>query len=766
MSEFESLQRVLNGVVEHQSQYVKKLDDEPRPAEPPVDGPRLPRHDSLPNSAESSPVHKKLVASQPTSPAMSNASSTSSNKRTSFDTRLMTGFYEACVSKLVEQEPKWNENWQSNEYPFELSKKNKIYELFKNHIKVNSEQCILIQNFDYSDLLAFESFLQSLKYDGLSSITKYKHYLESRDLNKINLDLVILHEKYGLIVVDTKESDYLDNKRRTKIKTHLSQVRYCFENLAKLINEAKGLHGAELVKLPVVEVLALPNIYERPRPSTPSDKNKPTADKNHTSKPRDLSYLIKSDLEDFSKWWNENIVEKHVEQPTIDKKTRIGSYTNLLSLINCVRNNLVIPVVSEEVDERKKEHDEKKKESDEKKKERDEHDEKPKGDESKTKSDDSETGKYRYNVCAEFFHEKHERLRTLSKVCLVSNDKDKIRRAVGLQILWVLLNDAQKKLSVVTTDKAYYEDYFQKQRKLYNTTLNNVRFYSDMQSCPDTTEAHTLRKDNEMWMFVVEASMLNEVFERTKDFNAYWIFAHEANREQLKEKLAKHKEVKSADLDELSEIDRALLDTKPWMSDLKLKFPLRLQCDLLVIGDIIAPNQSKMLNEYLKDSVQSKYYQPISKKLRSVKYLRGGAIENIRQVLKMHDQIQAKIIILHVGDEDIFKTRNAQTTIEYIKELTSLVKEYCPKSFVVLSTLMRRMSKSENILSQEVNKGIINFCKQSKDTANYFYMLNNHFNPDFHTFEGKVLSNKGLRLYVDNILFVVDYFYVKKNKQN
>jgi len=330
------------------------------------------------------------------------------------------------------------------------------------------------------------------------------------------------------------------------------------------------------------------------------------------------------------------------------------------------------------------------------------------------------------------------------------------------------LNDAQKKLSVVTADKAYYEEYFQKQRRLYNTTLNNVRFYSDMQSCPDTTEAHTLRKDNEMWMFAVEASMLNEVFERTKDFNAYWIFAHtsEANREQLKEKLAKHKEVKSADLDELSEMDRALLDTKPWMSDLKLKFPLRLQCDLLLIGDIIAPNQSKMLNEYLKDSVQSKYYQPISKKLRSVKYLRGGAIENIRQVLKMHDQIQAKIIILHVGDEDIFKTRNAQTTIEYIKELTSLVKEYCPKSFVVLSTLMRRMSKSENILSQEVNKGIINFCKQSKDTANYFYMLNNHFNPDYHTFEGKTLSNKGLRLYVDNILFVVDYFYVKKNKQN
>jgi hypothetical protein len=754
---------------------VKTIDDEPRPAEPPVDAPRLPRHDSLPNSVESSPTHKKLVASQPTSPALSSVSSTSSNKRSSFDTRLMRGFYEACVSKFVEQEKTWNENWQSDEYPLELSKKNKIYELFRTYIKTNNEQCVMIQNFDYSDLQAFESFLQSLKYDGLNSINKYKHYLESRDLNRINLDLVILHEKYGLIVVDTKESDYLDNKRRMKIKSHLTQVRYCFENLNKLVNDAKGLHGSETVKLPVIEVLALPNIHERPRPSpTPMDKaGKQPTDKYH-SKHREMTYLVKSDLDDFGKWWSDNIADKHVEQATVDKKTRLSSYTNMLSLINCVRNNLVIPVVSEEIDEkhddkrkehhdkeRKEQHDDKTKEQD---RERKEHDDKPKSSEEpkSTKPDGSE---YRYNVCAEFFHEKHERLRTLSKVCLSSNDKDKIRRCVSLQILWVLLNDAQKKLSVVTADKAYYEEYFQKQRRLYNTTLNNVRFYSDMQSCPDTTEAHTLRKDNEMWLFVSEASMLNDVFERTKDLPSYWIFAHEAKKEQLSEKLQKYSDIKSADLDELSEMDRALVDTKPWVNDLKLKFPLRLTCDLLVIGDIVAQNQVKMLNEYLKDSVQSKYYQPISKKLRSVKYLRGGSIENIRQVLKMHDQIQSKIVLLHVGDEEIFKTRNAQATVDHIKELTSLIKEYCPKSFVVLSTLMRRMSKSENLLSQEVNKGVISFCKQSKDTSNLHYMLNNHFNPDYHTYEGKVLSNKGLRLYVDNILFVVDYFYVKKNKQ-
>jgi hypothetical protein len=248
---------------------------------------------------------------------------------------------------------------------------------------------------------------------------------------------------------------------------------------------------------------------------------------------------------------------------------------------------------------------------------------------------------------------------------------------------------------------------------------------------------------------------------------SYWIFVQEPERRLLDEQLAKRGgEVKYADLDEQSEMDRALADTKPWLADLKLKFPIRLQTDLLVIGDVVQQNQTKVLNDYLRDSLQTKYYQPLSNRLRSVKYLRGASAEYLRQSLKMHDQIQAKIVLLHVGDEDLHKSRNSQATVEQIKELTAIIKEYCPKSFVVISTLMRRYSKTETQLVNEVNKGIIDFCKKSKDTSNYHYMLNNHFNPDYHTYECKQLNNKGLKLYVDNILFVVDYFYVRKNKQN
>jgi hypothetical protein len=121
---------------------------------------------------------------------------------------------------------------------------------------------------------------------------------------------------------------------------------------------------------------------------------------------------------------------------------------------------------------------------------------------------------------------------------------------------------------------------------------------------------------------------------------------------------------------------------------------------------------------------------------------------------------------MHVGDEDLFKTRNSVTTIERVKELTTLVREYCPKSFIALSSLMRRMSRTENSVTNEVNKGIVKFCKQTKDNLNCFYMMNNHFEPDYHTQGGRLLNNKGLKLYVENILFVVDYFLIKNNKKH
>ena len=155
-----------------------------------------------------------------------------------------------------------------------------------------------------------------------------------------------------------------------------------------------------------------------------------------------------------------------------------------------------------------------------------------------------------------------------------------------------------------------------------------------------------------------------------------------------------------------------------------------------------------------------------AKRLKTIKFIRGGTIENIRTSIKMHDSIQAQVVLMHVGDDDIFKSRNSQTTVDHVKELTHLVKQYCPKSFIILSTLMRRVSKTENVVINEVNKGIIQFCKQARDSSNAFYMLNNHFDPEYHTYEGRVLSSKGLKLYVDNILFVVDYFLVKNNKQH
>jgi hypothetical protein len=221
-----------------------------------------------------------------------------------------------------------------------------------------------------------------------------------------------------------------------------------------------------------------------------------------------------------------------------------------LSVLHAVRNNLIIPTVNEELDtrvvekklskkvekkeeEEKKRRDEEKKPSDEDKKRSDEEkkpsdEDKKHSDEDKKRSDDEkkhikifekeegEEDNKRFNICAEFFHERHEKLRALSKVCLASDDKDMLRRTVSMQILWVLLNDTQKKLSVVTADKAYYEEYFSKQRRLYNTSLNNVRFYSDMQSCADTTESHTLRKDNDVWLFVTDASHVADVFEKSK----------------------------------------------------------------------------------------------------------------------------------------------------------------------------------------------------------------------------------------------------------
>lgn len=228
------------------------------------------------------------------------------------------------------------------------------------------------------------------------------------------------------------------------------------------------------------------------------------------------------------------------------------------------------------------------------------------------------------------------------------------------------------------------------------------------------------------------------------------------------------------------------------MSQMRIKLPMRLQCDLLIVGDLIGPIQLKYLYKNLKSTSvlnqthayqmrhdgqqqqqhqqQQQQYQQLkfnpSKRFRSVKFIRGGTIENLRNALKMHDSIQAPVVFMHVGDEDLFKNRQSMTTIERIKELGTLVREYCPKSFIALSTLMRRQSRTENSVISEVNKGMMSFCKQTKDSLNCYYMLNNHFEPDYHTQSGRVLTSKGLKLFADNLLFTVDHFLIRNNKQH
>jgi hypothetical protein len=345
-------------------------------------------------------------------------------------------------------------------------------------------------------------------------------------------------------------------------------------------------------------------------------------------------------------------------------------------------------------------------------------------------------------------------------------------------------------------NKPYYEEFFSQQRKMHSN-LNNVRFYTDLNACvvnPGQAASHS-KKDNEMWIFDSQLNgPLKDVLERAKELSAFWVFTGEY--EQVEQQYRQELDALNVKRVNLDSSSSEVSETKPWASGLgcgrSLKMPMRLQCDLLVIGDLVSVSQLKMFYRHLSSQSvanQTTHYQldrnghyPTggnnqqqqqyqlhfnpSKKLKSVKFIRGGTIDNLRTALQMHDSIRAPVVLMHVGDEDVFKTRNSTTTVDRIKEMTSLVREYCPDSFVVLSTLMRRMSKSENTVTNDVNKGIVQFCKQTRDTTNVHFMLNNNLDPDYHTYEGRSLSHKGFRVFVENLLFVVDYFLIRKNKQN
>jgi len=734
-----------------------------------------------------------------------------------YDLTIMSKFYESCVGKMKEQMPKWQPtewiqsqpmpqhlSWeQKNEWsnPMVISQKQKVYEAFARLARETGEPMILMPNFDYGDIINFERFLQALKQDGVNAIGKYKQYLNNKDMRKFEVDLVAIHPRYGVLLVEVKDCDHLDNKRRSRARVQLNHARSCFESMGRLIIEAKGWAMNE-AQIPVTEIIAVPNVQERQmtnqsqqqQPLLQTQNENPNQSATSTSsksgrQSRVLQYLIKSDLEtqqEFTKWWTRTIVEPIIQRKQQqDQEGKPNKFDSslmnwMLGLINCIRNNSIMPVVYPETDAEANGLYQQQQQQQQQQPDQPE----------PTSESSLLAHQPALNVHGEFLTSAHESVRSTLKCMLVSRDSEKIRKAICLQTLWLMLNDSQKKISVLCSEmnKQYYEEFFARQRKLYNN-FHNVRFYTDLQSCAVNAQ-NTLKKDNEIWFFdsAINGS-LSDVMERVKNLNAFWVFTtQEEALNQYRSEL-QSLNVRSVSLDERSHVQETKETPMPWLSGKSIKLPLRLQSDLLIIGDIIGTNQLRQLYRHLKSTVvtnQSSHYQNTqshshhynqypqqqhlnfnpAKKFKSVKFIRGGTIDNLRNSLKMHDSIQSQVILLHVGDEDLFKTRHSVTTIERIKELATLVKEYCPKSFVVISTLMRRMSRTENGVTSEVNKGITNFCKQTRDTLNCYYMLNNHFEPDYHTQEGRILNNKGLKLYVDNLLFCVDYFLVKNNKQH
>lgn len=700
-----------------------------------------------------------------------------------------------------------------------FSSKQRLYEAFETLARETGEPMVLMPNFDYGDILNFERFLQALKQDGVNAIGKYKLYLNNKDMRKFEVDMVIVHPRFGVMLFEVKDCDHLDNKRRSRAKAQLSSARSCFESMGRLIAESKGWTHAE-ARIKCSDFIVLPMVQERPvfTPRTTQNLNQSlnqTSSSTSSDKgriPRQMTYMIKSDLSssiEFAKWWTKFVVEPKMEQDKLMieqnkvNKFDLNCMNYMLGLIHCVRHNSIMPVVYPETDMGENFTMNKPEEI----KEEIMTEELIKTEETLEKENLMEKiEKLQFtpalNVHGEFFEMEHESVRSLSKVLIASKDSEKIRKTICLQTLWFLLNDSQKKISVVCSElnKAYYEEFFSRQRKLYNN-LNNVRFYSNLSACA-VDGLHTMKNNGETWFFDASVDFkMVDIMERIKGLTNFWIFTTEEEKIMEFKTILEEMNVKMAKLD--ADLTRKMTEmnlekntdiySMPWLSGKSMKFPLRLQCDLLVIGDLIGLTQLKSLYRYLKSTHITNYttqttthdrnhrndrdHQPKqqqlnfnpTKKFRSVKFIRGGTIDNLRNSLKMHDSIQAQVVMMHVGDEDLFKSRNSLTTVERVKELVTLVKEYCPKSFTVVSNLMKRMSRTENVNTNEVNKGIAKFfkeAKEAKEMSHIVYMQNSHMEPEYHTQEGgRALNNKGLRMYVDNFLHTVDYYMIKNHKQ-
>lgn len=758
-----------------------------------------------------------------------------------FDLTQMSKFYAACVGKFKETHPEFHANkWaekkegklsQKQDMPMSMvfSSKQRLYEAFQTLAMETGEPMIIMPSFDYGDIVNFERFLQALKLDGVNAIGKYKHYLNNKDMRKFEVDLVVVHPKHGVMLFEVKDCDHMDNKRRLRAKYQLRNARQCFESMGHLIAEAKGWSQSE-AHLKCTEYIVLPNVVERPMPFMPKQNLNQSMNQTTSSMasstgkvPRQMTYIIKSDMAskmDFSKWFTEHVVEPKMEQERImEEQNKVNKFDHhalnfMLGLINCVRNNSIMPVVYPEIDMGEHLVNNKPEAEEDSKKEEGEIVESEsvveEGEQKEKLMEKIEKMQFQpaLNVHAEFFQAEHEAVRSLSKVCVVSNDSEKVRKTICLQTLWFLLNDSQKKISVICSElnKAYYEEFFSRQRKLYNN-LNNVRFYSNLSSCAVAEGQHTLRLSGEIWFFddSVEGTF-TEIVERVKELNSFWIFTTEENKvkefmPQLDEMSVKYAMLDTDMEKKMKEMDMGVdseVCSMPWLSGKSMKLPMKLHCDLLVIGDLICLTQLKSLYKYLKSAKVINYnetpekskdqhknsnnhrsnnyqqeqkmyelkFNP-SKKFRSVKFIRGGSIDNLRSSLKMHDSIQANVVLMHIGDDDLFRSHNSQTTVERVKELTTLVKEYCPKAFTVISHLLKRVSRTDNTNANDVNKGIAKFCKENKEMVNLIHMNNMHLEPEYHTTDGgHVLNNKGLRMYVDNFLYNVDHFLIRNHKQH
>lgn len=274
---------------------------------------------------------------------------------------------------------------------------------------------------------------------------------------------------------------------------------------------------------------------------------------------------------------------------------------SLIALTNCIRANAILPVVypssDSTIDEREmalRKREESEKKGEDKKDEKEE----------KESKDIELHFQPALSIHAELFKPKHEEARSLTKCVVVSKDTERIRKTICLQTLWWLLNDSQKKISVVCSElnKPYYEEFFARQRKIYSN-LNNVRFYTDLHSC-DPSAQHTLRKDGEVWFFdsVISNGSLSDVLERCKTLNSFWVFAED--KEMAKCKLSECKLAEIAKLVDLDEDKRSFEEAETHKTGYEtvssIKLPLRLQCDLLIVGDMISANQLKYLYKHLQ----------------------------------------------------------------------------------------------------------------------------------------------------------------------